>query len=460
MKHPPGPQGLPKLLGLLRKRKKNPIGLYEEIFAEYGDVVYFKLGPFRFAMLNDAEAIEKILQTESRHMQKSTGYKRFALIVGKGLLVSEGDLWKRQRRMMSWAFSQKNIERIYPVIQSETENLLRSWQEKSEVDLAEEMNRVTLQIISLSLFGKSQLTESKDIRLGLQKILGYLQTTRHLWFQLLLSPIPFIDKRALALYLEKNMPEPKAKKFFGSIEEIRKVVDGMIETRKAAGKEENFLDAMIRSTDPEDESKMTPEQLRDEAVNMLIAGHETTANALTWTLHLLLSNPTVAKKAREEVLAECPGKTPTFAQSQKLHYLKAVFEEAMRLYPPFWRISRINDSDIEVGGYTIPAGTNIIASIYTIQRSSRYWENPSEFKPERFLEGKKPVKFSYLPFGGGPRVCIGQGLAFAEALCLLAGILKNTELESLLKIEPEYFMSLTLQPKNGYPVRIKKGMKV
>ena len=459
MNYPPGPKSFPKLLGLLRKRKTNPIALYEEIFAEYGDVVYFKLGNYRFAMLNDAHAIEKVLQTESKQMQKSTGYKRFALIVGKGLLVSEGDLWKRQRRMMSWAFSQKNIERIYPVIQKETENLLRSWKENSELDLAEEMNRVTLQIISLSLFGKSQLTESQEIRQALQKILGYLQTTRHLWFQLLLSPIPFIDKRALALALEKNLPEPKAKKFFGSIDQIRKIVDEMIETRKVFGKEENFLDAMIRATDPEDESKMSPEQLRDEAVNMLIAGHETTANALTWTLHLLLTHPEVTKKAREEVLRECAGMTPNFSETQKLPYLKAVFEEAMRLYPPFWRISRINDSDIELGGYKIPAGTNIIASIYTIQRSERYWENPLEFWPERFLEGKKPAKFSYLPFGGGPRVCIGQGLAFAEALCILAGILKNVEIESLLKGEPEYFMSLTLQPKDGYPVRIKKGVK-
>lgn len=460
MKHPPGPRSLPKLLALLRKRKKNPIGLYEEIFAEYGDVVYFKLGNYRFAMLNDAEAIEKVLQTESRHMQKSTGYKRFALIVGKGLLVSEGELWKRQRRMMSWAFSQKNIERIYPVIQRETEKLLRSWKENTKVDLAEEMNRVTLQIISLSLFGKSQLSESREIRHGLQKILGYLQTTRHLWLQLLLSPIPFIDKRALALSLEKNMPEPRARKFFGSIDQIRKIVDEMIETRKGLGREENFLDAMIRSTDPEDESKMSPEQLRDEAVNMLIAGHETTANALTWTLHLLLTHPDVAKKAKEEVQKECASDTPSFPETQKLNYLKAIFEEAMRLYPPFWRISRINDSDIELGGYTIPAGTNIIASIYTIQRSERYWENPLEFRPERFLDGKKPAKFSYLPFGGGPRVCIGQGLAFAEALCILSGILKNVELESLTKAEVEYFMSLTLQPKDGYPVRIKKGMGI
>lgn len=458
MKLPPGPRNFISLMGLLRLRKKNPIGLYEEIFKEYGDIVFFKLGPYKFAMLNDAAAIEKILQTESRHMTKSTGYKRFALIVGKGLLVSEGDLWKRQRRMMSWAFSQKHIEKIYPVIQGETIRLLESWREKSNLDLAEEMNRVTLQVISLSLFGKSQISESKEIRFSLQKILEYLQTTRHLWLQLLLAPLPFINKREMALKLEKEMPEPRAKKFFHSIREIQKIVEGMIHEREMLGKEENFLDVMIRSTDTDDKTKMSREQLRDEAVNMLIAGHETTANALTWTLHLLLTHKEVRERARKEVLEILKEKTPTFEETQSLPYLKAVFEEAMRLYPPFWRISRLNDEDIQLGEYVIPKGTNIIASIYTVQRSPKYWEDPLKFNPERFTEGKRPVKFSYLPFGGGPRVCIGQGLAFAEGLCILAGILKNVDLETLHDKDPEYFMSLTLQPKDGYKVHVKKGM--
>jgi cytochrome P450 len=458
MKLPPGPRNFIALMGLLRLRKKNPIKLYEEVFREFGDIVFFKLGPYKFAMLNEASAIEKVLQTESRNTTKSSGYKRFALIVGKGLLVSEGQLWKRQRRMMSWAFSQKNIEKIYPVIRKETDSLLHSWKKNSVIDLAEEMNRITLQIISLSLFGKSQLSESKEIRSSLQKILEYLQTTRHLWFQLALSPIPFINKRELALKLEKKTPEPRAKKFFNSIKEIQKIVDEMIQERKALNLEENFLDVMIKSTDSEDDSKMSPEQLRDEAVNMLIAGHETTANALTWTLHLLLTHPEILKRAKSEVESVCQESTPSFEETQMLPYLKAVFEESMRLYPPFWRISRMNEVDIDFGEYTIPKGTNIIASIYTIQRSSRYWENPLVFNPERFLGSEKPQKFSYLPFGGGPRVCIGQGFAMAEALCLLAGIIKNVGLTSLLKGEPEYFMSLTLQPKNGYKVQVNKEM--
>lgn len=458
MKLPPGPRNFISLLGLLRLRKKNPIELYENIFRDYGDVVFFKLGPAKFAMLNDAEAIEKVLQTESKNTTKSSGYKRFALIVGKGLLVSEGDLWKRQRRMMSWAFSQKHIEKIYPVIQAETISLLKSWKKDSEIDLAEEMNLVTLQIISRSLFGKNQHPHSKEIRNSLQKILDYLQTTRHLWIQLAISPIPFINKKDLALKIEKDFPEPKARQFFGSINRIRAIVEEMIKERKKLGIEENFLDVMIKATDSEDESRMSPEQLRDEAVNMLIAGHETTANALTWTLHLLLSHPEILLRAKAEIEENTFSSVPSFEELQNLNYLKAVFEESMRLYPPFWRISRMNDVEINLGDYTIPKGTNIIASIYTIQRSPRYWETPEKFDPERFLGPKKPVKFSYLPFGGGPRICIGQNFAMAEALCILAGILKNVALTPLVKGNPEYFMSLTLQPKEGLKVKVAQGM--
>lgn len=456
---PPGPRNIVTLLKMLSERKKNPIKLYEDIFARYGDIVYFQLGPYKFAMLNDAAAIEQVLQTDAKNYTKSTGYKRFALIVGNGLLVSEGDIWKRQRRLMSWAFSQKHIEKIYPLMVKETLAMICRWKENEELDLAEEMNQVTLQVISVSMFGKNQLSESKDIRHSLQDMLKYLQTTRHLWIQLLLSPVPFINKRKTALDIEKNLPTKTAKTFFGAIDSVNDLVHDMIEERKSKGAQENFLDAMIAATDDEDQSKMTPQQLRDEAVNMLIAGHETTANALTWTWHQLLKYPEIMEKVRAEVNSVVSGKAPSFEEIQKLEYTKAVFEESMRLFPPFWRISRTNQEATTLGGFDIPAGTNIIASIYTIHRSPKYWNDPLKFDPERFLGSKERRKFSYLPFGGGPRICIGLQFATIEALCILATCIKNVEFTSLFTGDPEYFMSLTLQPKDGCRVRVREAQK-
>lgn len=456
MNLPPGPRNFFELMGMLRGRKTNPIKLYEDIFKKFGDVVYFQLGPYKFAMVNDVEVIEQVLQSEARNYTKSTGYQRFALIVGNGLLVSEGDVWKKQRRLLSWAFASKHIERIHPVMVKETIEMIKKWKDLKDLDLAEEMNYVTLQIISVSLFGKNQAMESKGIRHSLQDMLKYLQTTRHLWIQLLLAPFPIKRKSDLALKIESNMPTPGARKFFGSIEAMDKVVHGMIEERKEKKAHENFLDAMIEATDSEDQSQMTSKQLRDEAVNMLIAGHETTANALTWTWHQLLKYPEILKKVQEEIAREISGDSPTFQEVSKLVYTKAVFEESMRLFPPFWRISRKNMTPAKLGKYDIPEGTNVIASIYTIQRKEALWPDPTKFDPERFLQNKNHHRFAFIPFGGGPRACIGQQFATVEALTILSIMIKHCDFEKKFTQDPEYFMSLTLQPKDGCQVKVKR----
>lgn len=460
MNLPPGPRGFFKLLEMLKKRKENPIKLYEDIFREYGDIAYFQLGSYRFAMLNDADAIEQILQTEAKNFTKSTGYERFKLIVGNGLLASEGDVWLKQRRLLSWAFSMKHIERIHHVMVQETLDMIKRWKDKTTIDLADEMNLVTLQVISVSLFGRSQLNNAQDVRNSLKDMLKYLQTTKHLWIQFFLWPLPIKNKRELALKIEASLPFPSTKRFFKAIEKIDHIVNSMIEERKSKNESANFLDAMIQATDSEDQSQMTKQQLRDEAVNMLIAGHETTANALTWTWHQLLKYPDVYKKVQEEVNSIVTGEAPTFSELPKLVYTKAVLEESMRLYPPFWRISRKNNSATKIKNFDIPAGTNVIASIYTIHRKKEHWPDPLTFRPERFLgEERKHHRFSFIPFGGGPRVCIGAHFATYEALTILAICVKNYKFEPTFKGEPQYFMSLTLQPKDGCVVKLEEVPK-
>jgi cytochrome P450 len=455
MKLPPGPRRIFELLKMLKKRKDNPIELYEDIFRKYGDIAFFQLGRKRFAMLNDAAAIEQVLQTESRNFTKSAGYERFKLIVGNGLLVSEEEVWKRQRRLMSWAFSMKHIERVHKIMVQETLDMIERWKSQQNLDLSEEMNLVTLQVISVSLFGKNQMGSAQDIRSALKNILKYLQTTRHLWIELLLLPLPLKNKKNLALKIEKSLPLPSTRIFFKSVAIIDDVVNAMIQERKLRAENTNFLDAMIQATDSEDQSQMTTQQLRDEVVNMLIAGHETTANALTWTWHQLLKYPEVYKKVQDEISMVISGDVPSFEELAQLSYTKAVLEESMRLFPPFWRISRKNKEATKINNFDIPAETNIIASIYTIHRHPSHWQDPLAFRPERFLEKEKSYhRFAFIPFGGGPRVCIGSQFAIFEALTILTICLKNYTVVKDFKEDPEYFMSLTLQPKGGCKVKL------
>ena len=455
---PPGPRSFWELIGMIIQRQQNPIKLYEDIFAKYGDVVFFKLGSFRFVMLNDAEAIEQVLQTDAQNYSKSTSYDRFRLIFGNGLLVSEGEVWKKQRRLMAGSFSTKQIERLHPIMVNEANSILSKWNPEEKIDLAKEMNLITLEIISVGLLGTRQENDSLVLRKSLQDILAYLQSSRHLWLQLLLAPFPIKDKHQLAIKIESLLPLKSTKKFFTSIKKVNELVLALINERRNKNLTENFLDMLIKASGSDEESKMSDQQMRDEVLNILLAGHESTANALTWTWHELLKNPEVYGKIKQEVQQELAGETPTYQELEKLIYTRAVFEEAIRLYPPFWRVSRKNKISTKIKNYDIPEISNVIVSLYTVQRSEKYWHEPNKFRPERFLhDGEKHEKFAYIPFGAGPRICIGMNFAMVEALTILSTMIKKYDIEKAFDADPTYLMSLTLQPKEGCMVKIKKA---
>lgn len=460
MNHAPGPKGFRQLIKTLLQRQLTPIKFYEETFSKYGDIAYIKMGEYGFLMLNDADAIEQVLQTDAKIYNKSTGYERFRLVFGNGLLTSNGPFWIRQRRLMASAFSSKSIEKIHPLIVQESQACIKEWDKKSSLDLADEMNGLTLQIISKTMLGDLTAEDSAIIKSSVKEILKYLQTSRHLWLQLFLLPFPIKDKIAAAIKIESKLPLPSTRKFFNAIKNIDKLVLRMIEERKSLNRNENLLDKLIKSTDEEDQSQMTSQQLRDEVVNILLAGHETTSNALSWTFHQLLKYPEVYKKVSEEIQQQVKGSSPTYEELPGLTYTQAVLQESMRLYPPFWRVSRQATVDTKVKGFDIPAGTNVITSIYTIQRKEKHWDKPLEFRPERFLNDSADThKFAYIPFGAGPRICIGTSLAMNEAMTILATCLKNYELTKAFTAEPTPLLSMTMQPKDGCQVSIKRVTK-
>jgi cytochrome P450 len=457
MNYAPGPKTLWDLLKTLIKRQIDPMKFYQDTFAQYGNVVYIRMGQYGYLMLNDADAIEQVLQTDAKIYIKSNAYERFRLIFGNGLLISSGEIWKKQRRLMAGAFSGKNIERLHPLIVNETLQMLDHWSNDSVIDLSEEMNALTLQIITKSMLGEIKDEEEVIIRSSVQNMLKYLQTSRHLWLQLILSLFPVKDKVALAIKIESRLPLKSTRSFFKSIEAIDQCVTKLIDERRELNRNENLLDMLIKMTDQEDQTTMTNQQLRDEVVNILIAGHETTSNALSWTFHQLLKYPHVHQKVLEEISQKVKGETPSYEELHSLTYTQAVFQESMRLFPPFWRISRKATEATQVKGFNIPAGTNVIASIFTVQHSSQYWSDPEEFRPERFLtESPTHHRFAYIPFGAGPRICIGQNLAMTEAMTILTICLKKMELIKAFNSDPTFLLSLTLQPKEGCKVQVKR----
>jgi cytochrome P450 len=459
MRFAPGPKNFWELLKTLIKRQVDPMKFYHDTFAKYGKIAYIKMGQYGFLMLNDADAIEQVLQTDAKIYTKSTAYERFGLIFGNGLLISSGEIWKRQRRLMAGAFSSKNIERLQPLIVKETLSMIDQWKNDSIVDLAEQMNALTLQIITKSMLGQIKEEEGIIIRSSVQNMLKYLQTSRHLWLQLFVNFLPVKDKVTFAIKIESRLPLKSTRSFFKSIEAINQFVNKLIDERRLLKQNENLLDMLIKMTDQEDQSTMTNQQLRDEVVNILIAGHETTSNALSWTFHQILKYPEVYQKVREEISLKIQGDTPTFEELHSLTYTQAVFQESMRLYPPFWRISRKATEATKVQGFDIPAGTNVIASIFTVQHSPEYWDCPHEFRPERFLtESESHHRFAYIPFGAGPRICIGQNLAMTEAMTILAICLKNMEFTKAFENDPTFLLSLTLQPKEGCKVKVKRNL--
>ena len=422
--------------------------------------MFFQAAGQNILMLNDPEAIKQVLVTEAKNTTKSIGYQRFRIIVGNGLLVSEGDFWLRQRRFLAWAFSQKNIDKIHPLLSEQTINYIKNWQNQDKINLSEELNLLTLQIISTSLLGINQEKSGKEIRECLGEMIKYLQTTRHIIINFFLLPVPKKWKDQLSLKIEMSLPFASTKRFKHSIKKMNDIVFNMIEERRRHNDNSNLLDALINARDDVDNSQMTDQQIKDETINMIIAGHETTANALTWTWIQILKHPQVYQKIKEEVKQHIHNDIPSMSEVTLLKYTKAVIEESIRLYPPFWRISRANTTPMKIKGYDIPKSTSIITSIYTVQRKESLWNDPLAFKPERFIEDRdKITPFSYFPFGGGPRVCIGANFSMIEAQTIIACMVKHFDFESLGNLDPEYIISLTLQPKGGCPVKVSANGK-
>ncbi len=441
-KMPPGPK--PKIPGRnLLALRRDPLGFFQNLTRQYGDIVYFKLGSQPVYLINHPDYIKEVLVTRNASFMKGRGLQRAKKLLGEGLLTSEGDFHRRQRRLSQPAFHRQRIAAYAEVMSSHAARIGDSWQDGATFDIGQEMMRLTLGIVGKTLFDAEVESEAAEIGEALTAAIEMFKTVT----------TPFAD-------LMDKLPLARNKRFFEAKERLDTTIYRIIQARRASGEDRgDLLSMLLQAQDTEgDGGSMTDLQLRDEAMTIFLAGHETTANALTWTWYLLSQHPQVEAKLQAELDTVLAGRLPTFEDLPKLKYTEMVLSEAMRLYPPAWLLGRRALEDCQIGGYDIPANSIVLMSQYLTQRDPRYFSNPNKFEPERWtaeMRGNLP-KYAYFPFGGGPRICIGEAFAWMEGELLLATLAQQWQ----FRHDPTHQVALqplvTLRPKYGMRMRVER----
>jgi cytochrome P450 len=445
---PPGPTPR-ELLPRIRKIQTDALGFLMELSTTYGDLVYFPVASQPVYVVNHPDGVRHILQEQNRRYTKNTiQYNSLSTITGKGLLTSDGAFWLRQRRLAQPAFARPRMMALDQIIVPAVQAMLERWKEPASkgqpVDVDDEMMRLTLEIVGKALF-------SIDLSSDASRLTGAV-----------LTALDHIIFRARNIIVPPDyIPTPRNLRFRRALRTLDEAVYAIIADRRQGGggkhsEMDDLLNVLINARDEETGELMSDRQVRDEVMTMLIAGHETVASALTWTWFLLSSHTDEQECLRSEVVRVLNGRLPAATDLPDLPYTAQVFSEALRLYPPAWVISRRAVEEDEVLGYPIPTGALIIISPYVVHRRPDFWEDAANFIPARFsseTEGKRH-RFAYIPFGGGPRLCIGSNFAAVEAHLIMAMITQHYRLELAPQANIKMDALVTLRPHYGLPMRL------
>jgi cytochrome P450 len=443
---PPGPRGLP-WLGSLPAMMRDPIKMYLELGLSHGDVSHLFLGPASLYMVNDSDMIEQVLLGEHQSCIKDEITRHLIPLLGYGLLTNEGAAWRRQRKLASPPLQPKRVAEYADLMVSAAARTFDAFRPGEQRDLHVDMMALTLEIVSATLLGVSAEGETA-------RIAAVLEAAQH-----------FLESRlySLSRLLPISVPTPASLRFRRSVRELDRIVYQMIARCRAEGGAADHLLARLMSARTEDGEAMSDEQLRDEVVTMMLAGHETTALLMMYAVYVLATHAHEAGRLRAEVDDKLKGRAATFADLPNLPYLDAFVRETLRLYPPVYAFGREIVTPFAVGGYTLTKGSTVLFSPFARQRNPKVYPEPERFQPERWLSsapGSSDLRvttppglrrFDYFPFGGGPRVCIGNHFATMEAALLLATLVQKVE----LSIDPAF--QLVLAP--AITLRIKHGLR-
>jgi cytochrome P450 len=417
----------------------DPLTFFMELARRYGDVAGLRLLNFRTIFVNHPDYIEDMLVTHARKYTKGRVLRANRRVFGEGLLTSEGDFWLRQRRLAQPAFHRARIAAYASTMVSYTERFLQEWKHGEERDAHQEMLRLTLQIVGKTLFDADVERDAQDVGKSLELLLEIGANFRR------------------AIFIPEWLPTRANLRVRRAVRQIEKVLYRIIAEKRSSGHDSGDLLSMLLAAQDEDGSRMTDKQLRDEAITLFLAGHETTANTMAWTWWLLAQNPAVEAKLHQELQAVLDGRAPSLDDLPKLMYCGHIITEALRLYPAAWGLARLATEEHEIAGYTVRKDMGIACSQWVVHRDPRWYDAPEEFRPERW-EGdfaKRLPRFAYFPFGGGPRQCIGNTFALMEATLILATIAQKF----CLRLVPGHpvvpFASITLRPRHGIRVKLE-----
>ena len=442
----PGPRGH-WLLGSLAPLRDDPLGFLLDSAAQFGDVARFRAFTQRGYILRHPEHIQRVLVDNHRNYNKqSRGFKVVAQFLGNGLLTSEGSFWLRQRRLMQPAFHRERLAGLSSIMNDEAQACAERLKPKArsgeEFNIAAEMMRLTLRVVSRSMLGAEISGAEETVERSMAVILAY-------------------GMRRISNPLLDVLPARSTRRFNKAVADMDALVHGIIAARRAKSAspsaEGDLLSMLMEARDEDTGEVMDDRQLRDEVMTMFTAGHETTANALAWTFLLLAQNPEAEARLRQELSSVLRGRAPALEDLPRLTYLSCVLKESLRIYPPAWVSSRLSIGPDEMGRFRIAPGCLILVSPYLTHRHPALWPEPERFRPERFLEPATAElpRYAYFPFGGGPRQCIGNGFALMEAQIVLAALLQRFRLELVpgRAVEPEPL--ITLRPRGGLWVRAR-----
>ena len=435
-----GPEGN-NIVGNLAELGEDPLAFLTKCDRNYGDIVPLRLGLTPACFVTHPDLITHVLRERNAFI-KSRGFRALHTLLGDGLLTNEGESWFRQRRLAQPAFHRNRINNYGTIMVDYAEQMLADWKPGESRDIHTDMMRLTLNIVMKAIF-------NQDVSTGEAETVANALDVAMDWFD---------SKRRQNFLIWEWFPRPENVRYRNAVKGMDETIYGIIRDRRTSGEDPGDLLSMLMSArDEDDGTGMSDQQLRDEIATLMLAGHETTANALSWTWMLLSQNPEATAKLHAELDEVLEGRLPTSADLSQLPYANAVIKESMRLYPPVSLIGREAVEDVEIGEYMIPKGCVVMLSQWVLHHSPEYFEEPNSFKPERWLGNleKELPRGVYFPFGDGPRVCIGKGFALMEAVLILATVAQKYELTLVPehKIVPQ--PSITLRPEHGIQVTLK-----
>ena len=437
---PPGPKGHP-ILGVMPEFNRDTLAFITRC-REYGDVVRARFFYVTCYFLYNPDDIEYVLSTNAKNFIKSMSVRSnfFHRLIGNGLLTSEGDFWRRQRRLAQPAFHRQRISSYGEVMVEYSERMISSWKAGQMRDAHRDMMRLTLEIVAKTLFNADVSGDADRVGAILSEIVK-----------------PFASQATLKWILDNRLPTPAHRRFHRLAKQIDEIVYRIIEERRRSGRDEGDLLSMLLQAQDEDGSQMTDQQLRDEVMTLFLAGHETTALTLSWAWYLLALNPEAESKFHRELETVLHGHAPTFADLPQLKYTEMIAKESMRLYPPAYGVGREAIEECEIGGFRVPAKTQIFAFQWATQRDARYFDAPDQFHPDRWTEGFTNAlpKYAYFPFGGGPRACIGNTFAMMEIVLVLATIGQKFRLPLAPDHQVTLLPAMSLRPRTGIQVMVE-----